>query len=65
MNPRLHFFTEFCKLMGRLGTATGNGDTPAFLGIVRLIRNLCNTAEAAFTFHVRDPDGFESPDEEL
>ena len=54
MNPRLLFFTEFCKLMGRLGDAASRGDTHGFLGIVRLIRDTCNQAERAMTFRVID-----------
>lgn len=56
MNPRLLFLIEFTKLLGRLGQAASNGDTHGFLGIITLVRKLCDTTEQNLTFKVLDDE---------
>lgn len=54
MNPKLIFLIEFCKLVGRLGTAASNNDTASFLRLLELVRKLCDTIERNLIFRVID-----------
>lgn len=46
-SPRVHYLLELTKLIGRLGFALDSGDTSAYLGILRSIRDLTDKSIVA------------------
>lgn len=54
MNPKIHFIHEFIKLLGRLADAAYRNDTPAFLGLLRLLEQHITTVRTTLIVVIRD-----------
>lgn len=64
VNPRIQFLLDVTSLLGRLSYSISQGDTTAFLNLVKEVEKACAEAKKRLTIRIVDPF-YDADDDDL